>query len=140
MTDEVVRCWCENGEERGGPVGERSLGEPLRHARCYLLAYRYAASRSDDSEVHLVHGTILGQEGGKLIRTPHAWVVESDGWVWEPTNNAWLHNEEAFADGQLQAQPVDRWGAADAQALVRDGKRIGDWSSEGWDLEPPPVT
>ena len=93
MAEQTVQCWCGCDESRPGVVGERSVHQQDRHRRCYVLAYRYAASRADDADVQLVHGKIIGQDQGKLIRSAHAWIVEADGWVWEPTNNTWFHSE-----------------------------------------------
>lgn len=37
----------------------------------------------------------------------------------------------------LRGEAGMRWSAADAVVLVKEGKPIGEWSAEGWGLDPP---
>jgi hypothetical protein len=123
-----ITCACHNKETRDGSGGDTSpaVVGAARQKYCYLLSYRYVASRLHDG-VNLVHGRILGQANGRLTYVDHAWVVEADGWVWEPINDAWFHDERAFEDSQFVGRPAQRWHAADAVALYGAKEKIGRW-------------
>lgn len=105
-------------------MSDTSAGIDLsrRHGNCYPLAYRYVEPLPDDG-VRLVHGVLDG-------RVEHAWIVEADGWVWEPTNDAWFHDEEAFAESFFKGQPTRSFEPEAARQLRRSGEPIGVWLPE----------
>jgi hypothetical protein len=95
------------------------------------MAYRYVAYRPDGG-VSLVHGLMPAwdDEAGQLVDDQlHAWVVESDGWVCEPTGDVWAHSEEAYAS-KLPHKPVGRWSAPEAIELYDSDQAIGQWNPE----------
>jgi hypothetical protein len=95
------------------------------------MAYRYVAYRPD-AGVFLVHGLMpaWNDDTGQLLDDQlHAWVVESDGWVWEPTGAVWAHSEEAYA-ARLPHKPVGRWSALEAIRLYDSNQPIGRWDPD----------
>ena len=125
-----MECACECDESRSGPMGNTSSRIPIqeRHTRCYGLAYEYVRSLSRDDAV-LVHGTVGTEAEPTDDHVHHAWVVEADGWVWEPTNDAWFHSEEAFAESMMHGRPEERWTPTEARDSHAAG-RIGTWVPE----------
>jgi hypothetical protein len=123
-------CACGCDRERTGPMGNTSSGMPVqeRHTLCYPLAYEYVRSLERDDAL-LVHGTIGLQADPTDADIGHAWVVEADGWVWEPTNDAWFHSEEAYAASLMHGRPAQTWSPSEARELLSKGG-IGEWSPD----------
>lgn len=121
-------CACGCDESRSGPMGNTSSGMPIedRQGRCFPVAYEYVRSLTRDDAV-LVHGTVGRESEPSDDDIQHAWVVEADGWVWEPTNDAWFHSEEAFRNSFMHGRPIERWLPNEARNLHSEG-RIGAWA------------
>ena len=124
MSDTAVE-WAFGCERvRLGRVSDSSahVAVSQRLGSCNPLAYRDVENLPSDG-VRLVHGTLSNEE----TTIGHAWVVESDDWVWEPTNDAWFHSETAFAESELRGESTDSFTPGDARELREAGKPIGVW-------------
>lgn len=66
-----------------GTGGQHSMGTSRLSKRYELAGQRTAFSGG--TETKLVHGSVQGVFGD--TRLSHAWVVQPDGRVWEPTTN-----------------------------------------------------
>jgi len=71
-----------------------------------------------DDGVRWVQGTVIGDQNARI---EHSWVVEANGWVWDPTSDLWFHDEEAFKASAIDPEPVYEFTPSEAV----DGRALG---------------
>jgi len=64
-----------------------------------------------------------------FVMSDHAWVVESDGWTWEPVSDRWYHDSAAYADAS-DAKPIKRYSAGNAADMYAEHKNFGPWEGQ----------
>ena len=92
-----------------------------RMSRCYELAGRYLMANDGTT---MVHGTV--DNGAKVIR--HAWVVDPDGEIFEPTTG--IHYDTASFEAQYHPAPRVTYPQDRAMVQMLRFKHWGPWDDE----------
>ena len=131
-TEPPAPCNCVDGcgQTRPGPFGERSkaLAEDERQSQCFGLALKYVGASEESVLLHGRAPCVASPPAVGLVMSDHAWVVESDGWTWEPVSDRWYHDHPAYVEAS-GAKPIKCYSAGDAAAMYAKHENFGPWES-----------
>lgn len=101
-----------------------------RLTRCYELAGKtflnYEPKSDSTNPMWLIHGTWHGPKAPERI--PHAWVVLTDGRIWEPITACIYHAETFMA--YTRAEVVTGYTSRQARIKMVDTNHYGPWTGE----------
>jgi mRNA-degrading endonuclease RelE of RelBE toxin-antitoxin system len=97
-----------------------------RLGKCYELAGRYA---TNNRGAVLVHGSIQGFDHPRI---GHAWVIDPDGEVFEPTSG--LHWDPQVFESFYRPKEIERYDEAEARVLMFQSGHWGPWHQTPYGL------